>query len=450
MQKNLILYNSLSNKKEEFKPIKDGKVGIYVCGPTVYSSSHMGHARSAIVFDVIVRFLRIVGYEVTYVKNFTDIDDKIINKASELGVDSKDISEKFKQEYIEDMRNLGCIDPDFQPCVSDNIDGIIDLISRIISNGFAYESNGDVYFQIDKFKDYGKLSNQSTDSMLTNHRIEFNPNKNNDLDFALWKKAKDDEPGWESPWGKGRPGWHIECSVMSCNHLGKNFDIHGGGRDLIFPHHENEIAQSESINDGCFANYWLHNGLININQEKMSKSIGNIINIRDALDKWNFNLIRIFFLSHHYRTPVDLSEEKLLEVEKSVRKIVKKINTQGNNSGDKGFRDLWKEAMLDDFNTAKAFGIFFKYINEGLINQSNIKEIEEFEFVMGIKGWREIFINQKEDINEEMISEIVIKRNNARKDKNWKLADELRSQAESLGFILIDNKDSTTWEPIDQ
>ena len=309
MQKNLILYNSLSNKKEEFKPIKDGKVGIYVCGPTVYSSSHMGHARSAIVFDVIVRFLRIVGYEVTYVKNFTDIDDKIINKASELGVDSKDISEKFKQEYIEDMRNLGCIDPDFQPCVSDNIDGIIDLISRIISNGFAYESNGDVYFQIDKFKDYGKLSNQSTDSMLTNHRIEFNPNKNNDLDFALWKKAKDDEPFFDSPWGKGRPGWHIECSAMVKDELGDTIDIHLGGSDLIFPHHENEIAQSRCANETkSFAKYWLHNGFITMSNEKMAKSQGNILKISDFKNKISGQVLRLALINTHYRQSLDWND----------------------------------------------------------------------------------------------------------------------------------------------
>ena len=248
MEKKLSLYNSLTNKKEIFKPIIDGKVGIYVCGPTVYSSSHMGHARSAIVFDVIVKFLRNIGYEVTYVKNFTDIDDKIIGKALEFGVDSNEIAEKYKQEYIKDMKDLGCIEPDFQPCVSDNIDGIINLILSIIDKGFAYEANGDVYFNISKFENYGKLSNQSIDSMLANHRVELNPNKKNDLDFALWKKAKDNEPYWDSPWGRGRPGWHIECSVMSCNHLGSNFDIHGGGKDLIFPHHENEIAQSECIN----------------------------------------------------------------------------------------------------------------------------------------------------------------------------------------------------------
>jgi len=299
MKKDIHLYNSLTNSKEIFKPLVPGNVGIYVCGPTVYSSSHMGHARSAIVFDVIVRFLRQIGFKVNYVKNFTDIDDKIIEKANELNQKSEDIANKYKQEYIEDMKNLGCISPDHEPCVSQNINGIIDLIKEIIDKDFAYEINGDVYFQIDKFKEYGKLSNQSTDSMIENNRIEFNPNKKNPLDFALWKKVKNNEPSWESPWGNGRPGWHIECSVMSCKHLGKNFDIHGGGRDLIFPHHENEIAQSECINSGNFANYWIHNGLININKEKMSKSLGNMINIKDALTRWHPILIRIFFLSQN-------------------------------------------------------------------------------------------------------------------------------------------------------
>ena len=451
MEKKLSLYNSLTNKKEIFKPIIDGKVGIYVCGPTVYSSSHMGHARSAIVFDVIVKFLRNIGYEVTYVKNFTDIDDKIIGKALEFGVDSNEIAEKYKQEYIKDMKDLGCIEPDFQPCVSDNIDGIINLILSIIDKGFAYEANGDVYFNISKFENYGKLSNQSTDSMLANHRVELNPNKKNDLDFALWKKAKDNEPYWDSPWGRGRPGWHIECSVMSCNHLGSNFDIHGGGKDLIFPHHENEIAQSECLNEGNFANYWLHNGLININQEKMSKSIGNIINIRDALEKWDFNLLRIFFLSHHYRTPVDLSEERLIEIEKSIKKIIKKINTNSpSKNNTKKFNSLWKEAMLDDFNSAKAFGVFFKCVNDGEISRDNINEIAEFENVMGINGWLNLFKPKKKSKDDEIIMEIIDKRNLARKEKNWKLADELRDKAESLGFILVDKKDSTTWEPKDQ
>ena len=247
MNKDLYIFNSLSGEKELFRSIKPNEVSLYVCGPTVYSSSHMGHARSAIVFDTIVKFLRFINLKVTYVRNFTDIDDKIINRANEEKVDHKEISMKYKLEYIEDMKNLGCIEPDYQPSVSENIPEIIDLISNIISKGFAYENGGDVYFNVQKFKEYGKLSNQSVDSILSNTRLEINPNKNYDLDFALWKKAKENEPYWTSPWSNGRPGWHIECSAMSRKYLGDSFDIHGGGRDLIFPHHENEIAQSECI-----------------------------------------------------------------------------------------------------------------------------------------------------------------------------------------------------------
>ncbi|MDG2445586.1 MAG: cysteine--tRNA ligase, partial [Thermodesulfobacteriota bacteirum] len=312
MSEELYIYNSLTNKKELFKEIEPGKIGLYVCGPTVYSSSHMGHARSAIVFDSIVRFLKFLKYETKYVRNFTDIDDKIIARAKEENKNHGDISSFYKQEYIEDMNNLGCMEPDLQPCVSENMNEIIALISKIIDSGHAYVNGGDVYFDVKKFSEYGKLSNQSIEAITSNTRLEINPNKNDDLDFALWKKAKEDEPSWDSPWGAGRPGWHIECSAMSCKYLGETFDIHGGGRDLIFPHHENEVAQSECISKKSFANYWIHNGLININKEKMSKSIGNIINIREGLKSWDKNVIRVLFLTHHYRSPVDLSEEKLL------------------------------------------------------------------------------------------------------------------------------------------
>ena len=289
--------------------------------------------------------------------------------------------------------------------------------------------------------------------MIENNRIEFNPNKKNPLDFALWKKVKNNEPSWESPWGNGRPGWHIECSVMSCKHLGKNFDIHGGGRDLIFPHHENEIAQSECINSGNFANYWIHNGLININKEKMSKSLGNMINIKDALTRWHPILIRIFFLSHHYRTPVDLSEEKLIEIEKSLKKAKNKIMLSKPKTIDlTDFNNLWIEAMHDDFNTAKAIGIFFKYINDGKINPSNISQVKIFEQVMGITNWTSIFEHDSEtsNIDSSFINNLISKRNEARKNKNWELADELRNEAEQKGFILIDEKEQTLWKTKDR
>ena len=454
MDYELQVYNSLKNKKEIFKEINPGKIGIYVCGPTVYSSSHMGHARSAIVFDSIVRFLRFIGYETTYVRNFTDVDDKIINRANEEGVSVESIANKYKSEYVDDMVNLGCIDPNFQPCVSENIQEIIELIEKIITTGHAYVANNEVYYDINKFSDYGKLSNQSTDLMLSNSRLELNPNKKNDLDFALWKSSKKDEPSWESPWGPGRPGWHIECSCMSMKYLGETFDFHGGGRDLIFPHHENEIAQSECVTKKKFANYWLHNGLININNEKMSKSVGNIVNIRDALKIWNKDIVRVFFLTHHYRTPVDLSNEKLKEIEKTLLKINKNLETKNNNSNSNSsndFKKLWINAMLDDFNTAKAFGYYFKYINEGLLSLKDNEFIEEFEKTMGIFGWRNQFVeNQTSTIkpNQEEIALLIADRNRARNEKDWKKADELRLEAEKLGIKLIDSKDGTSWEEI--
>ena len=448
MNKDLYIFNSLSGEKELFRSIKPNEVSLYVCGPTVYSSSHMGHARSAIVFDTIVKFLRFINLKVTYVRNFTDIDDKIINRANEEKVDHKEISMKYKLEYIEDMKNLGCIEPDYQPSVSENIPEIIDLISNIISKGFAYENGGDVYFNVQKFKEYGKLSNQSVDSILSNTRLEINPNKNYDLDFALWKKAKENEPYWTSPWSNGRPGWHIECSAMSRKYLGDSFDIHGGGRDLIFPLHENEIAQSVCISYKNFANYWVHNGLININKEKMSKSIGNIINIRDGLKVWNKNIIRILFLTHHYRTPVDLSDKKLEEIKKSMMNLMKKL--QSNTPSSSNFKELWVSAMLDDFNTAKAFGFYFKFINDGKLSNKSEIEIKEFEEVMGIYGWRnEINEDDKsKSFDNAKIEEIIKERNKARKEKDWDKADKLRELAESYGIKLLDNEKGTTWETI--
>ena len=458
MAHELYIYNSLSSKKEIFKELTPGKVGIYVCGPTVYGSSHMGHARSAIVFDLIVRFLKFAGYQTKYVRNFTDVDDKIISKATEQGIAIETIANKYKLEYLEDVKNLGCLSPDYQPCVSENIDEIIELIKKIIASGYAYVAGGEVYYNISKFSDYGKLSNQSTDSMLSNTRLEINPNKKNDLDFALWKSSKEGIPFWESPWGKGRPGWHIECSLMSTKYLGDNFDIHGGGRDLIFPHHENEIAQSECVSNKKFANYWIHNGLININKEKMSKSIGNIINIQDALKIWNKNIIRIFFLTHHYKTPVELSNEKLKEIKKTLIKIEKKISNVKNVKSRKmdDFRELWVNAMLDDFNSAKAFGYYFKYINEGTLTKSDIDLIEEFETTMGIFGWRDEInddISSQEpfdkEFDEEKIQKIILERDNARQIKDWKKADNLRLEAEKLGIKLKDTKDGTNWRKND-
>jgi len=321
MSKKVTLYNTLTQKKEELVPYSENKIKMYVCGPTVYSSAHLGHARAAVTFDVIKRFLTHLGYEVTYVRNFTDIDDKIIAKANETGVAAHEISEKYIKEYQEDMASIGVKSPTIQPKVTEHVPEIVEMIQRIIDNGHAYQSDGDVFFSVKKFNGYGKLSRRDPDDMMAGTRIDINEKKEDPLDFALWKSAKPGEPYWESPWGNGRPGWHIECSLMSTKYLGDSFDIHGGGKDLIFPHHENEIAQSEAATGKPFAKYWMHNGLIQINREKMSKSIGNILNVREAVSMWSKEAIRLFFLSHQYLNPADFSDTTMNEAEAALERL---------------------------------------------------------------------------------------------------------------------------------
>ena len=310
----LRIYNTLTGKKEEFVPLHEKRVGMYVCGVTVYDLCHIGHARSAIVFDAIYRYLGYRGYEVTFVRNFTDIDDKIIKRANEEGVDCKAIAEKYIDEFNMDMGKLGFEKPKFEPKATEHIPEMIELISTLIEKGYAYQSGGDVFFSVEKFKDYGKLSKRNLEEMQAGARVGIDEKKENPLDFALWKASKPGEPSWESPWGKGRPGWHIECSVMSQKYLGETFDIHGGGKDLIFPHHENEIAQSEAATGKPFARYWIHNGFVNINKEKMSKSLGNILTLKEIFKDWRPEAIRLFLLSSHYRSPVDFSFDASLKL----------------------------------------------------------------------------------------------------------------------------------------
>ncbi|MGA2151407.1 MAG: cysteine--tRNA ligase, partial [Geobacteraceae bacterium] len=311
----LRVYNTLTSGKEEFVPLRPGKVGMYVCGVTVYDYSHIGHARANVVFDVICRYLRFLGYEVTYVRNYTDIDDKIINRANADGVPYNVISERFITEFDRDMAQLGLELPTFQPKATDHVGDIIDLVARLIDKGHAYAAGGDVYFCVEKFATYLKLSGRNLEEMQAGARIEVDEKKRHPMDFALWKEAKPGEPFWESPWGKGRPGWHIECSAMSIRYLGETFDIHGGGKDLIFPHHENEIAQSEAATGRPFVRYWLHNGFVNINAEKMSKSLGNFFTIREVLEKYDSEVLRFFLISAHYRSPLDFSDQNLTEAE---------------------------------------------------------------------------------------------------------------------------------------
>ncbi|MEM7007917.1 MAG: cysteine--tRNA ligase [Thermodesulfobacteriota bacterium] len=474
MSRKVTLYNTLSQKKEELIPREENKIKMYVCGPTVYSSAHLGHARSAVTFDVIERFLSYLGYDVTYVRNFTDIDDKIIAKANETGVPANEISEKYIQEYQEDMESIGVKAPTIQPKVTEHIEEIIELIQRIIDNGHAYQSGNDVFFSVKKYHGYGKLSRRDPDDMFAGTRIDVNEKKEDPLDFALWKGAKPGEPYWESPWGKGRPGWHIECSLMSTKYLGDSFDIHGGGKDLIFPHHENEIAQSEAATGKPFAKYWVHNGLIQINREKMSKSIGNILNVREAVSMWSKEAIRLFFLSHQYLNPADFSDATMNEAEVALERLyitLKRAKDEvGNASGEDSelaasidsFKERWVNAMCDDFNTAEALGSLFELtraINRSLDSsgptttlQTALDEISDFGKTLGILEYDpdEYLQGHKldkasSDITEEEIQTLIDERIQARKDKNWARADEIRDELDEKGILLEDKADGTVW-----
>ena len=363
----LRVYNSLGKKKEHFEPLVPGKVRMYVCGPTVYDSCHIGHARSVIVFDVIVRYLKAKGFDVTYVRNFTDVDDKIIDKANQLGIDSQEVAERFIKEFNEDMDALNVERANIEPKATEHISQIIQFIERLIEKGFAYQINGDVYYSVEKFKEYGKLSGRRLEDMEAGARVEIDERKHNPFDFVLWKSSKPGEPAWESPWGKGRPGWHIECSAMSNEYLGETFDIHGGGKDLNFPHHENEIAQSEAIFGKPFVKYWIHNGFVNIDQEKMSKSLGNFLMIKDVIKSYHPEVVRLFLLSNHYRSPIDFTDKAMDEARSGLDKIYafleraeEKIGLISDQDVETG--DCWQrfsEAMDDDFNSARGIGILF-------------------------------------------------------------------------------------------
>ncbi|UCH00494.1 MAG: cysteine--tRNA ligase, partial [Deltaproteobacteria bacterium] len=382
----LTFYNSASRKKEIFKPIRDGEVGIYVCGVTVYDLCHIGHARSAIVFDVLVRYLRARGFKVTYVRNFTDVDDKIIERSKETGVDTATMAERYIKAFQEDMLALGVIRADVEPRATEHIDDIIDMIRRLLERGFAYIGDSDVYFSVEKFDSYGRLSGRQLEEMFAGARIAVDEKKRHPMDFVLWKGAKPGEPKWKSPWGEGRPGWHIECSAMSCRCLGENFDIHGGGRDLIFPHHENERAQAMAANGVNFANYWVHNGFLTVESEKMSKSLGNFITIKDALELYHPQELRLFLLSKHYRSPLDFSGSALLEARSGLIRIYRtlqrleeiigpykvrlngKINRSLSKSDGGDLKGQFINIMDDDLNTAGGLGLIFDKVRD--INRS--------------------------------------------------------------------------------
>ncbi len=486
----LRVYNTITGEKEEFIPLKEKKVGMYVCGVTVYDLCHIGHARSAIVFDTIYRYLRYRGYEVRYVRNFTDIDDKIIQRANQEGVDCQTIAERYIREFKLDMGRLGLENPTVEPRATEHIQEMIQLISTLIDKGFAYQSGNDVFFSVEKFKDYGKLSKRNLDEMRAGARIEIDEKKANPLDFALWKGSKPGEPFWESPWGKGRPGWHIECSVMSQKYLGETLDIHGGGKDLIFPHHENEIAQSEAASGKPFVRYWIHNGFVNINKEKMSKSLGNILTVKEILRDWHPEVIRLFILSTHYRSPIDFSLESLQEVKgrldrfyatlKNLKDEMKKplhpnrtITTSSLSpyrQTIESFQTRFEEAMDDDFNTAQAIGLLHDLqrqlnslldISKGQPTLEIISLLEQGLNQFSKTGWvfglfcedpHQYFDRERREglkrlgLSEEEILQSIEERESARKEKDWKRADEIRNALLQKGIILEDTPYGTKWK----
>lgn len=463
----LKIYNTLTRKKEEFVPLVKGEIKMYACGVTTYDDCHIGHARSAIVFDVIRRYLEKIGYKVTYVRNFTDVDDKIINRANKDGKKPEDIAKKYIQEYYRDMDALGIGRADIEPKATDHIEEMISLISDLVRKGYAYESNGDVYFEVRKFKPYGKLSGRSMDELQSGARVEINEQKKDPLDFALWKKSKPNEPSWDSPWGKGRPGWHIECSAMSRKYFGGTFDIHAGGQDLIFPHHENEIAQSEASSGGQFVRYWMHNGFVNINKEKMSKSLGNFFTVKDILKKYDGEAVRFFLISTHYRSPIDFSDKELDSAGNSIRRVyttLESIDDVLNGSAENEGRDeeflskikeseeKFKEGMDDDFNTSEAVAAIFELVRETniYIEKNPAKDclvlaknkIKELGNVLGL--FQKDIKESIEDVVEQKIKEREI----ARQNKDFALSDKIRDELKDMGIILEDKKDGTRWKKI--
>ncbi|MBE9527765.1 MAG: cysteine--tRNA ligase [Proteobacteria bacterium] len=475
----ITVYNSLTRKKEEFVPQTEGKVSMYVCGPTVYALSHIGHARSAISFDVIYRYLRYCGYDVEYARNYTDVDDKIIARANEEGVASEVLAERNIEAFDADMAALGVELPTKRPKATETIGEIIEVISSLIEKGFAYESGGDVFYSVRKFEGYGKLSGKKIDELESGARISVNEQKQDPLDFALWKASKPGEPNWESPWGPGRPGWHIECTAMNIKHLGATIDIHGGGKDLIFPHHENEIAQSEAATGKApFARYWLHNGFVNIEKEKMSKSIGNILNIRDALGTQTYEAIRLFLLSNQYRSPIDYTNDSLKEAETAVERFYKaldRIETEypatveskpKKSALGKRMEPILK-AMNDDFNTAEVFGNIFKEVTRAntIMDAATKSPDKRAATEVEVTVIRALFkeagkilgtldrtpgdyfdeIKSGSGVDPDEIEGLIAERAEARKNKDFARADSVRDSLLERGIVLEDTPTGTIW-----
>jgi cysteinyl-tRNA synthetase len=447
----LQVYNTLSQKKEEFIPIdpERKKVNMYVCGVTVYDYCHVGHARAYVVFDMIRRYLKYKGYDVKYIQNFTDIDDRIIKRANEKKVPIGEITDRFTKAYFEDIGSLGVQNANVYPKATENIPGMIKMVQDLIAKGHAYVIEGEVFFRVNSFKDYGKLSKRKLDDQEAGARVDVNVKKENPLDFTLWKPSKPGEPAWDSPWGKGRPGWHIECSVMSLKEAGiETLDIHGGGQDLIFPHHENEIAQSEAYTGKPFAKYWLHNGFVTINKEKMSKSLGNFFTVRDVLKKYPAEVIRFCILSTHYRSPISYSDELLEEAGKGLERLYQAIyeNKDGQSKDDAQydkFKIDFEKFMDDDLNSGGALGVLFSLATQTNKAKSSrgARLLKELGAVLGL-----LQAEQKKEILSEEIDILIKKRQTAREQKDFKTSDAIRDQLLAQGIVLKDTADGVKWE----
>ncbi|MDU2115455.1 MAG: cysteine--tRNA ligase [Peptoniphilus lacydonensis] len=463
------LYNTLSRKKEEFVPIKEGEVGIYNCGPTVYNFIHVGNARPLVVFDTLRRYFEYKGIKVKFVVNFTDIDDKMINKANDEGVKVSDIAERYIKEFKKDANGLHLYDYEtLNPRATEHIGEIISFVGILIDKGAAYVSNGDVYFDISYAKDYGKLSKKNLEDLISGHRVDINDNKKNPQDFALWKNKKEGEPFWSAPWGEGRPGWHIECSVMAKTLIGDNIDIHTGGEDLQFPHHENEIAQSETCNGVPFANYWLHNGMITVDNEKMSKSKGNFFTVREIADEFDLEVLRFFLLTTQYRSPINFSREVMEQTKNASKRLynakykledaiekssVEKISDEEKNlynSFDKHI-EKFENAMEDDLNTADAITAIFDLIKDINLNldENNSKEMlnNTLELLKKLTRVLGIMENDREELSHD-IDKLIKERNDARKNKDFARADEIRDNLKEMGIEIEDTRSGTTWKRI--
>ena len=462
------LYNTLSRQYEEFTPLEPGKVRMYACGPTVYNYIHVGNARPIILFDVLRRYLEYRGYDVTFVQNFTDVDDKIIRRANEEGISSSQVAEKYIAEYRKDAAGLGVREATVHPKATENIPQIIDLVQTLIQKGYAYASGGDVYYRTANFKEYGKLSHQPLEDLMAGARIDVSEQKESPMDFALWKAAKPGEPAWDSPWGPGRPGWHIECSAMSNRYLGKTIDIHCGGQDLIFPHHENEIAQSEAANGCPFVRYWLHNGFISINNQKMSKSLNNFFTVREAAEAYGYGTLRMFMLSAHYRSPLNYSEDALNQAKGALQRLtnardnldfLSRSGTDSPLTADEeaflrsldAYREKFIAALEDDFNTADGVSVMFELVREvntatgkadcsKALAKACLDRLLELDGVLGL-----LYRQEETDDLAAWVEEEIQARQEARKAKNWAEADRIRDELKAKGILLEDTKQGVKW-----